>query len=368
MNKKRIYFYGSLPKEGETPYGGGEIGNVRTIRMLESFGYRITPIRKLRTPSSYSLFRRNISYPFRLLEGWVKTFLLLLGSSRNNLFHLSGFAGVTILNEYILVLLVKSLGFKLLYELRGGGADLFYSNGSVLYRYLFKSILKHVDYIFSQGLEIIPFLKEFTNVPIYYYPNCVEDGFAPKGWREKSIDSLNIIFYGRLEESKHIDLIIETTAELQKEYNNVFLTIIGNGERQYVDFLKMKMTKVLNKNSYILREGCNHNLLKDFLKDKHFLIFPSTQIREGQSNSVTECMSYGIVPVASPQGFNRSTIGDNFLIVDNLDASEYANRIKFIVDNDLYQVYSKQVYSRFVNTYSQKKVFENIQQVYSNIF
>ena len=316
MNR-RLYLYASLPRKGQVPFGGGEVGNMRTIRMLHDAGYDVTVIRQRKAESSWGKFKTQFSYPFRLLLGWSDAFLKLVFSSRNSLVHLSGFAGKTIFNEYVLMHIMRMLGYRVIYELRGGGAIGFWEKGSTLYKLMFRYLVSKACYVFSQGQENIPLIHSIANTPVYHYANCVEDDFAPKQLPEKPTDRINLLFYGRVEESKHVDIIVEVAAMVQKVVPQVYLTVVGNGNAGYTESVKNKMWSVLKPNSFMFAPGCRHEELPALLADKHFYIFPSTQPREGQSNSVTECMAYGIVPIASPQGFNRSTIGVDKLIVED---------------------------------------------------
>ena len=263
--------------------------------------------------------------------------------------------------------IIKMLGYRVVYELRGGGAVDFWENGSVFYKQMFRYIICKACYVFSQGQENIPLIRSITDVPVYHYANCVEDDFAPEQIPDKPTDCVNLLFYGRIEENKHVDMIVEIAAMVQKSVRNVFLTIIGNGKADYIEHVKNMMKSMLQPDSFTYVPGCKHEVLFSLLMDKHFYIFPSTQTREGQSNSVTECMAYGIVPIASPQGFNRSTIGDDKLIIDELSADSYANRIIEIIQTNRYQYYSQMLYERFQNNFTQKVVFERTLKVYREI-
>ena len=55
--------------------------------------------------------------------------------------------------ELALVTMSKFLGYRTIYEMRGGGAREYYNTGSKLYRYTFDKIIKRCDCVFSQGLE-----------------------------------------------------------------------------------------------------------------------------------------------------------------------------------------------------------------------
>lgn len=359
--------YASLPPKGQIPLGGGEVGNMRTVRMLQEGGYHVVTMRQRTTKTEWGRLRTIASYPFRLFAGWVDVFFTMVFGSRKGIAHLSGFAGKTIFNEYVIMHIMKVLGYKVVYELRGGGAIGFWEGGTSSYKKMFSYLLKSACYVFVQGKENVPLVESICKTPVYHYANCVEESFAPSSLPEKPKDRINLFFYGRCEEYKHVDMIVEVAAIVQKGIPNVYLTIVGNGQPSYIDMIRNKMKELLKEGSYSYLPGCKHEDLPSLLQDKHFYIFPSKQPREGQSNSVTECMSYGIIPIASPQGFNRSTIGDDMLIVDKLDAEEYANRIIRILKEDEIMKYSKQVFLQFQNNFTQKVVFGRTLDVYKSI-
>lgn len=366
---KTIYFAGSLPRKGEIPFGGGEVGNVRTIRMLESFGYHVVAVRKYRSNAKDSWLKSRLEYPFRTLSNCIKWFgVLLFGRRKNSITHVSGFYGRTIYVETIQVFIAKLLGYKLLYELRGGGATSFYENGSKAYRWQFRYILNKASYLLSQGRENEPLLQSLCKAPVYYYPNCVQQGFYPEELSERSNDRINLLFFGRIEQAKNPLLIVKATSILQKESNNITLTMLGNGQTDLLEEIKTQIQESLQPGSYKLLPGCSHDELKSVFADKHFYVFPSQQEREGQSNAVTEVMSYGIIPIASPQGFSRSTIGDDYLIVDELTAEAYADRIADIIRNGEIEKYSQFVRNRFLENYTEKAVFERMRGVYASFF
>lgn len=363
-----IYMYATLPKKGKIPFGGGEVGNMRTVRMLRQAGYKVVTMRQRKSKAEWGRIIRLGTYPIRLLVGWMDVFFTLLFGSRKGVAHLSGFAGSTIMNEYVIMHIMKFLGYKVVYELRGGGAIGFWENGSASYKKKFGYLLKKSCYVFVQGKENIQLINSISDTPVYHYPNCVDESFAPKTLPEKPKDRINLLFYGRCEENKHVDMIVEIASIVQKTIPNIFLTIIGNGQLSYIEMNKNKMRQLLQEGTYTYIPGCKHEDLPIHLKDKHFYIFPSTQPREGQSNSVTECMSYGIIPIASSQGFNRSTVGDDKLIVEKLTAKAYAEIIIEIIKEGKMSFYSKQVFDQFQNNFTQKVVFERTLNEYGLIF
>ena len=367
--KKTVYFTGSLPKKGEAPFGGGEVGNIRTIRMLESFGYKVVAVRKRRSNAQDSWLKSRLEYPYRTLTNAIKWFcVLLFGKRKNSVAHVSGFYGRTIYVETLQVIIAKLMSYKLVYELRGGGATAFYENGSKLYRKQFKYILNKSSYLLSQGRENEPLLYSLCKTPVSYYPNCVQKGFYPEELSQRSHDKINLLFFGRIEKVKNPLLIVKAASLLQKEFGNITLTMLGNGQADLIEKVRKLMQETLNPGSYQLLPGFSHQELKTVFADKHFYVFPSQQEREGQSNAVTEAMSYGIIPVASPQGFSRSTIGDNYLIVDELTAEAYAGRMAEIIRENKIDYYSQFVRNRFLENYTEEAVFERMKSEYEKVF
>ena len=366
---KTVYFTGSLPRKGQVPFGGGEVGNVRTVRMLESFGYRVVRVRKLRSGTRDSRLKKMIGYPLRTMANAVKWFCVLIaGNRKDGIAHISGFYGTTIFLETAQVFIAKLLGYRTVYELRGGGAADYYGNGSRSYRNQFKYILGKADYLFSQGKENETLLHSLCGKPVFYYPNCVQEGFYPAELPEKPRDTVNLLYFGRIEEEKNPLLVVETASLLQKQFGNIRLTMLGNGRKDLIHKVRVQMERSLAAGSFELMPGCKHEELQRILADKHFFLFPTVQPREGQSNALTEAMSYGIIPIASPQGFNRSTIGDDRLIVDKLSAEAYADRVAEIIRAGETGKYSQSVRQRFLENYTEKAVFQRAEKEYENIF
>lgn len=366
-NINKVYFYGSFPPKNNSAYGGGEEGNLRTVNLLRSAGFQVKIIRKRRTPSSASKLYKLCSYPFRMLEGVIKLFFILLFGDRNAIVHISGFCGHTILNEYILMKISKLLGYYTIFELRGGGANKFYYSASASYKRMFRYIVSRADYVFSQGMENKPLIESISKAPFFYYPNYVLDDFLPLTLMGKPNDKINLIFFGRVEKEKNVLMIVDIAALLQKKYDNVSLTILGNGKTEYVNEVIQRMSKMLIEGTYSYIKGCKHDDLKNYLQDKHFYIFPSQQEYEGHSNAVTEAMAYGIVPIVSPQGFSPTIVGRNDLVVDDYDPEQYASCINRIIANEKFDEYSANVYERVKGNYVDNIVGKRLINIYGQL-
>ena len=358
-----VYFFGSLPNGVEPYYGGGEVGNKRTVDMLRQFGFKVRIVRKLRCKLTASQFVKLITYPFRAAIG-VGAFLgLLLFGSRKAIVHISGFYGPTIFFEYILVEAANLLGYKIIYEMRGGGAEAYHKSGSAIYRLCFARIVRMAKVVFSQGIENESLLHSISDTPIFYYPNYVEDGYLPSALPQKPQGTINLIYFGRIEPQKNVKLIVEAASILQKKID-ISLTIIGKGQHGYVSEVESLMEKTLKSGTYTFISGYARIGIRTLLLDKHFLIYPSTLSREGQSNAITESMSCGVVPISSPQGFSRTVIGNDRMIVDDLTAQSYADRVLEIMADGTFSQLSEFVYERIKSNYTQAVIEKNLREQY----
>ena len=366
MNK--IYFYGVLPAKGEKPYGGGEVGCQRTLDFLRKGGYDVTVIRRIGVKAHTKRWQAKLSYPFRTLHTTLVFFFVLLFGTRRGIVHLSCFYGVTLWGELMLMRIAKILGYKVVCELRAGGAQNFYENGTYSYKNQFVELITKADYIFSQGKENYPLIKKFTDKPTFYYPNCIHDSFGSSSYPTKPADSINVIFYGRIAESKNLLFIIDVVKILQKELKNITLTIIGSGLESYMSKVKAAAEGCLLEGSFTFLPGMFHNQIRDYLADKHLYIFPTKEEREGHSNAVTEVMAWGIVPIASPQGFNRTVIGFDDLIIPELNAVRYADVIIDIFKKNKFDSFSQGVYNRVRNNYTESIVYDALMKEYCRIF
>lgn len=367
MKRKNIvFFWGPIPKKGQPPFGGGEVGNLRTIEILQSAGYDVRVIRRLGIKASLPQWVRKVSFPFRVGIMLLTVVARLLFSDRKSIVHISGFYGGAIIIELMVLRICKLFGYKVVYEVRGGGMVEFYQQGSQSYRRKFEYIIKNSDFLFSQGKENYPLLRSISDRTIFYYPNFVDDEFLPDVSPQKENNQINLIYFGRIEPDKNSLLVVEIASELQKELGNVVLTMVGNGVLSYIEQVQTAMKNTLADGTYMYFPGCKHDELKRLLVDKHFFVFPT--VREGHSNALTEAMSFGVVPVASRRGFNATVVGNDGLIVDEFEASKYVKAILEVVRTDRFGELSLNMFNRVRDNYTKAIVSKQLICEYQRIF
>lgn len=363
----RIYFFANFGNWKLQPYGGGEIGNRRTLEMMRRAGYDVHLIEKYNRV--YKHTRKDAIFIF-LLMAWdiIKLFVVLLfGRRKKSLVHIVGFYGSTIYFERILVGISHLLGYRTIYEMRGGGAIFHYQNGSERYKRWFAATIRQADYIFSQGQENKPLIDSINpGKHFFYYPNCVMRDFCPDEYPNKPTNRINLLYFGRVAKQKNVDIVVEAFNLLAAKYSNIYLEIVGNyTEPAYAVEINRRISSSEYADRITMHPACNHDKLKEHLADKHFYIFPTTEPREGHSNALTEAMAWGIIPIATDMGFNRTIVGDDMLIVKQILPKSFADVVADIVDKGRIQELSQRAYNRIRSNYTEDIVYNRLEEEYS---
>ena len=366
----RIYFFANFGNWKRQPYGGGEIGNRRTLQMMLRAGYDVHLIEKYNRVFKHT-WTDTIIIICLMMWTIIKFFcVLLFGRRKNSLVHIVGFYGSTIYFERILVGISHMLGYRTIYEMRGGGATFHYNEGSYLYKRFFAAVIRQADYIFSQGQENKPLIESIApKKHFFYYPNCVMHDFCPDIYPNKPINRINLLYFGRISKQKNVEIVVDTFNLLSEKYNNIYLDIVGNcTEPAYAEEINRRIEDSAYSDKITVYPACNHNKLKEHLADKHFYVFPTTEPREGHSNALTEAMSWGLIPIATDMGFNRTIVGNNTLIIEQLLPESFATAISLIIDSGKIPELSKQAYQRIQSEYTEDIVYNRLIEAYTIIF
>lgn len=349
----KIIFYGPIGGNKSQRIGGGESGNKKTIALLENLNFDVEVIEKP-YPIKIKYFG-ILLFPIQLIIVYLQfVFKILL--SRNLTFHLSGFYNHLIYIESLFIVTSKLFRVKSVYEMRAGGAIESYFENTFVYRFFFKKTLQNASFVLCQGEEYLSFIKSIANVEGFYYPNFIQDKFLlPYNDNSRSLKkTIEIVYFGRIVESKNIEFILEICQCLKGK--NFRCEIIGDGDEAYIQkLIKHSITLNIAEN-IIISPPHNASELLNKLKEKHFFLFPSKEKREGHSNSLTEAMSVGVVPLVSTAGFNPSIVKDQYLVIDEFEPRLYAEKINFIWKTDKWYNYSNDCYLTVVNNFTEKSV------------
>lgn len=366
----RIYLFANFGDWNKQPYGGGEVGNRRTLRFLQKAGFEIVIIDKFKKVLERNLLKRIwmlwLSI-WNLFEFFGK---LLFARRRKAVVHIVGFYGTIVYFEAVLVVVARMLGYKVLYEMRGGGADVFYHEGGFVYKSCFNCCIRRAHYILSQGKENYQLIETIApDRKVYYYPNCISEDFYPASYPVKPQNRVNMIYFGRISATKNVDIVLEAFVNVAKKHDNVYLDIVGNcPETAYAESVRVMIEESGFSDRIKMYPACNHKKLKEHIMDKHIYLFPTSEPHEGHSNALTEAMSWGLVPIATGQGFNKSVVNNDRLIVKDLSVGAFTDCVERLIESGELSKFSKEVYSRVQENYTDAIVYEQLKGYYDSIF
>lgn len=365
-----IFFFAKVGNLKEKPYGGGEVGNRRTMEMMTELGYNVRLL-----PRYCNYKKKSIIVYLQMILGDFFSLLnlfcvLLFQKRKNTIVHISGFTGLYMPLEFLSVLTSKLLGYKVTYEIRGGGIIGFYNDGNSVYKWMFRKAVNYADTVFSQGLENKDLISSKSRSAFFYYPNCVKDDFMPHECPTKSLNPLSMVYMGRISPQKNISIILQAFKLIRKAGVNATLDIIGDGE-DHPEYVK-KNIEYIHSNG--LQSFCkfhgrmNKQEMIPFLEKAVFFLFPTLEKREGQSNALTELMSFGIIPIASSQGYTRTIVDCDELIEDTLTPNAYSEKILKLIASNKIDELSRQMYERIKNDFTYAAIKDNVRVEYERIF
>jgi len=364
MNK--IIFYapvGNLVKGFKN--GGAEAGCRKTIEILQKEGYEILLVEKPAKKSESKI--AAIVLVFELFWVWLKLIFIFL-TNRKSVLHIAGFYLNQVYFEWLIIKTAQKLDIRTIYEIRNGGMIDTFHEGSPRYKRFMKSILIDSSTILCQGYDYVVFLKEYLNRESVFYPNYIMDDFITDNETDRENEQIiKLIYFGRVVPDKNVEFIIDICNELKVMYIPFVLDIIGGYEEEYYELLTNKIKYYNLEKEVIFHGRKDFKEIYSYLKSAHFFIFPSKEKREGQSNSLTEAMGCGVVPIVSTAGFNSRIVEDDSLVIPLFFASEYANTVVGIWNQDQWKIKSNAAYKRVIENYTESIVKKSLLKAYNNL-
>lgn len=350
---KKIILYG--PSDKNIPQhriGGAEVGTNRTIELLKNNGFEVVLINK--PTLYYGKFRVIIDY----LK--AKKQIRKLLKTGNNIFYCIGFYYKNASIEKRFIEIAKKYNNKVIYEPKNGSLITSLKDGDDKYKNVMNNIFINSDYIFCQGKIYKDYLNEKYSSKAIYIPNFIKKEMIVND--KKFIDSsLDLVFWGRITQSKNIELIIDIFNLVSEMIDKkVTLTLIGSVDEEYLKVINERISQSKYSKNVSLLERKKLLEIKEIVKDKHFYLFPSIEKNEGHSNALTEAMAFGLVPIASDFGFNADIIGNNDLIIKQLDAKIYAKTIVDIYNNNKFYNYSEEMINKVRDNYIEEIIDKRI--------
>lgn len=350
---KKIVLFGPLgnniPKER---IGGAEKGCRRSICLLEENNFDVIAIEK---PTMFYGIKRFVT-------GYYHCIIKLIGELRKkdeSVFYLIGFYDKQIYLEAFMIFLAHLFKRKIVYEPKNGGLVKLYNSSSAMYKKASDYIFRNSNVIFCQGMEYVRFLEKSGYVNQIYLPNYISNE-NQRYYLENDEQSrrFDIIYVGRLTKDKNVELVIDAFEEIVRCKKDARLVLIGGAEDTYKRKLMEKLGNCGILKSTVITGVLQFKDISKYLMSAKYFVFPSNNKSEGHSNALTEAMYFGVVPIASDIGFNRDVIGNDELIVEKYNASDYASKILAIEEDRHWLQLSTCVRKRVLNEFTENAVID----------
>lgn len=171
MKNKELIFYGPTGKGlPANKLGGGERGCQRTISLYEKMGVDVICIEKP------NLGRGNLMFFYYFVVTPLFFINVLLKHSKAPV-HIVGFYENQLLYEYLMYMISKLFGRKVVYELRNGTMVKTYHQHSWLYKKAMRKMIEDSEAVLCQGMEFIDFIQKDWEANTIYYPNYIMSSF-----------------------------------------------------------------------------------------------------------------------------------------------------------------------------------------------
>jgi glycosyltransferase involved in cell wall biosynthesis len=194
---------------------------------------------------------------------------------------------------------------------------------------------RHFDLIITMGTSAKDFfIRNCACGNVYVNSGGINGSiFYPKNTEKK----YDMIIAGRLEDIKRIDIFIDAISMLKEEGVNVNAVVVGNGS--LAENLKGQAEK-LNLSNSILFVGAKQDMHEWYNSAKIFVL---TSDSEGLSLALIEAMMCGLPAIVTDVGDLSDIVinGENGYLVDSRNPSEFAKRIR-----DIIQTYDNESYSK----------------------
>jgi len=356
-----VLLSGPISKKGTPSAGGYESSNRRTSDGLRELGINVIEL-----PNKICN-NKILGYVGGMLYTIYRSLTIKTTSSKT-VFHITALYKQFLYYELLLWGISRLRGYKYVYDIRAGSIVIHYNERSFLYRYFFRFILRHSDLVLSEGMENMSFIKSISGKGAKYFPNYIspqKDEIKLPSAPQKTI---NLCYWGRLVPEKGIELTIDVCAYINRSDIQCELHIVGDGPKFFINEIHQKANdlKISDRVHFYGAQSSEKQL--NFMTKMHFFIFPTIFRGEGHSNSLTEAMYFGVVPICSRNGFNQSVVSNAGVVLDrDVTFVEYGNAVISIFNKKTWSNYSLQSHTRVIEHFLSTKVLPKLLQDYHQI-
>ncbi|BAL81657.1 glycosyltransferase [Caldisericum exile] len=222
----------------------------------------------------------------------------------------------------------------------------------------YKKIICVSDLVKKKLIDYIPELADKTTVIKNAIPVKDEIG-------EQKHKIYDVLFVGRLEKAKGVDVLIKAIYEIKSKYSlNLAVALIGDGSLKS-DY--EKLVKELNLESSIKFLGIRRDV-EALMRMSKIFVLPS--LWEGLPMVLLEAMANGIPIIATKVGGIPEVIEDgvNGLLVDQESSTELGEKIVYLLNSSAYgEQLSKNAFGKVKREYSIEAYTKEMLRLYREI-
>lgn len=360
MNKKtqtcRLFVFANMGHLDQLPKSGGQSSARRVMKGFEEEGMEIVPIRRHRAELSTKAGHVAEVGFFAVYDLLKMVAKMLFGRRRNAAFVQMTYAGALVPYELILTITAKLLGYKCIEYLQGGLVMDTYPKGGRLHKWMFKKNMDMQSLVLFEGMDALTLTQAVTNTKLHYFPSYIRDEIIPQSVPAKPDGEINLCYFGRTSPVKNPVVTVEAFNILCKRHpgKRITLAIVGSDvvNKDYQKVLAEHIERSPYKDMITRKENSPFGYLLEMMQKQHFYIFPTKEKAEGHSNALNEAMSQGLVPIACDYHFNKTVIGDENIVVEGYNPSDYADKIDWILENCDLAGLSEQMWRRVKENFS----------------
>jgi glycosyltransferase involved in cell wall biosynthesis len=305
----------------------------------------------------HRVFGKNIRF-FSPVLFWIKI-LLCLRSIHPDIIHIQN------IRLGIPGYLSKKL-FKIPYVIYARGSENIHHLSSIS-SYILRLTLLNANKVLVLTQDMKNDIKSFYKGDILVIPNGIEldkfENFSTDYLRTEQKKS--IIFIGRFVPIKGLEYLIKAMDVIQKENENIYLTLVGDGNQR--NFLE-DMVKKLHLGKKVIFKGIIENTqVPKYLIQSDVFVLPS--LSEGFPNVILEAMAAGLPIVTTNVGGLAEIIknGENGYVVEPKNPDQLARKLLDILqNNDLRSLMSRNNIDK-AKQYSWESIVSDLESVYSNV-
>lgn len=232
--------------------------------------------------------------------------------------------------------------------------------GSIYEHILTHFVKTYVTKYYGVSQGACDWQKHFGIISNGVWYNSINDFSKGINITRNNDKNVNILYAGRVLKQKGIIELVESFIELSKKYDNIFLTIAGDGN--LLNFLKENYKS--NRINFLGKVDFNE-LKKLYANTDIFVYAPVWP--EGLPTSILEAGLMGCAVIASPQGGIKEIISDNetglminnknelYTAIDNLITN---SKLRNSLSEKLY----KKINSKFLWKKTALKILEDIER------